>query len=89
MEIGRYSLLEETSPGAIYYKDNELACINLICKMLIYKQENHKPEDETDYSISLDNLFKFADLEILANNLEYKKLLGLDKKEYADKQFKF
>lgn len=81
MEIGRYSLLETTTPGAIYYKDNEMACINLIAKFLIYKNEHKDPDDQTDYSISLENLFKFADVSEIKkalNPLETKDLKQMD-----------
>jgi hypothetical protein len=35
MEIGRYSTIEENVPGAIYYKNDEMACISLLCKSLL------------------------------------------------------
>jgi hypothetical protein len=89
MEIGRYSLLEETTPGAIYYKDNEMACINLITKILIYKQNNHSRNDKTDYTITLDNLFEFAALEKIQEVLEVNKYFRKNEKSELEKRFNF
>ncbi len=89
MEIGRYSLLEATTPGAIYYKDNEMACINLICKLLLFKQKNHSANDKTDYSICLENLFRFADLEKMSEILNVNEILQKDKKERLESKFNF
>jgi cell fate (sporulation/competence/biofilm development) regulator YlbF (YheA/YmcA/DUF963 family) len=63
MAIGRYTLLEETTPGAIYYKNDERACISLLCKILLYYQ---KIKEDKEYEISLDTLFRYSDLEQLS-----------------------
>jgi hypothetical protein len=89
MEIGRYSLLEASAPAAMYYKDNEMACINLVCRVLVYKQQNHDLNDQEDYSLSIDNLFKFADLIKLQEALNVSKILKKDEKEELDRRFKF